>query len=56
VVIRGDPLREIRATRDVRHVIKAGVTYDPAELRRQAEGRIGPAGPEDVERWGSVPR
>lgn len=55
VVIRGDPLRDIRATRDVRRVVKAGVPHDAAELRRRAEGRIGPAGPEEVDRWGSAP-
>ena len=41
-VVRGNPLRDIRNTRHVRAVIKAGIVYDPAELLRSAEGKIGP--------------
>ena len=42
-VVRGNPLSDIRNTRNVRVVMKAGVVYDPAELLRSAEGKIGPA-------------
>ena len=41
-VVRGNPLRDIRNTRHVRTVIKAGVVYDPAKLLESAEGKIGP--------------
>jgi hypothetical protein len=41
-VVRGNPLRDIRNTRHVKTVIKAGVVYDPAELLKSAEGKIGP--------------
>jgi imidazolonepropionase-like amidohydrolase len=41
-IIRGNPLRDIKNTRRVQTVIKAGVVYDPAELLKQAEGKIGP--------------
>ena len=41
-IVRGNPLRDIRNTRHVQTVIKAGVVYDPAELLRSAEGKIGP--------------
>lgn len=40
-VIRGNPLRDIKNTRNVRMVMKAGVVYDPAELLKTAEGKIG---------------
>ena len=51
VVVRGNPLEDIRNTRNVRLVVKAGVPYDPKELLASAEGRIGPAGPTDVPNW-----
>jgi len=40
-VVRGNPLKDIKNTRNVRMVMKAGVVYDPAELLRMAEGKIG---------------
>ena len=43
-IVRGNPLRDIRSTRNVRVVMKAGVVYDPAELLRSVEGKIGSAG------------
>jgi imidazolonepropionase-like amidohydrolase len=43
-IIRGNPLRDIRNTRHVRTVMKGGVVYDPAELLKQSEGKIGPKG------------
>ena len=42
VVIAGNPLEDIRNTRNVRHVMKAGTLYDPAALLKMAEGKIGP--------------
>lgn len=53
-VVRGNPLEDIRNTRNVRWTMKAGQIHDAAALLRSAEGRIGPAGPEDVSRW--IPR
>jgi imidazolonepropionase-like amidohydrolase len=41
-IVRGNPLRDIRNTRHVQTVVKAGVVYDPAELLKSAEGKIGP--------------
>jgi hypothetical protein len=35
------PLRDIRNTRNVRAVMRSGVVYDPAELLRSVEGKIG---------------
>jgi imidazolonepropionase-like amidohydrolase len=41
-IIRGNPLRDIKNTRHVETVIKAGVVYNPAALLEQVEGKIGP--------------
>ena len=51
VVVRGNPLDDIKAARDIRFVIKDGIAYDPAELLKSAVGKIGPAGPDDHADW-----
>ena len=43
-VVGGDPLQDIRATRDVRWVVKSGVVYDPEELLASVEGALAPPG------------
>ena len=43
-IIRGDPLDDIRNTRNVHTVVKGGVAYDSAELLRSVEGKLGPSG------------
>jgi len=50
-VVRGNPLADIKVARDIRLVVKDGIAYDPAELLRSAEGKIGPAGPDDRAGW-----
>jgi hypothetical protein len=50
-IANGNPLEDIKAARDIRLVIKAGVVYDPEELLRSAEGMIGPSGPDDHDDW-----
>jgi imidazolonepropionase-like amidohydrolase len=50
-VVRGNPLEDIKAARDVRLVFRDGVAYNPAELLQSAEGKIGPAGPDDHADW-----
>ncbi len=50
-IANGNPLDDIKAARDVRLVIKAGVIYDPETLLRSAEGMIGPRGPDDHADW-----
>jgi imidazolonepropionase-like amidohydrolase len=50
-VIRGNPLQDIRNTRDVELVMKSGVTYDSKALLAQAKGKLGPKGPEDADWW-----
>lgn len=51
VVLRGDPLDDIRNTRDPRLVIKGGEIYDPGELLGSVEGELGPSGPDELEEW-----
>jgi imidazolonepropionase-like amidohydrolase len=50
VVIEGNPLADIRNTRNVRLVMKAGVIFDPTELLAAGVGLMGRAGPDDDER------
>ena len=50
-VARGNPLEDIKTARNVRLVIKSGVVYDPESLLKSAEGKIGPAGPDDHADW-----
>ena len=50
-VVRGNPLDDIKAARDIKFVVRDGIAYDPAELLQSAEGKIGPAGPDDHADW-----
>ena len=43
-VVDGDPLEDIRATRSVAWVVKAGQVYDPQELLSSVEGTLAPPG------------
>lgn len=54
VILGGDPLEDIRNTRNVRAVFKDGVAYDPAELLESSKGKIGPRGPEDLADFAAV--
>jgi imidazolonepropionase-like amidohydrolase len=56
VVVRGDPLADIRRTRQPRVVVKAGRVYDPAALMKSVEGKIGPASAADTAAWAPTPR
>ena len=51
VVVNGDPVKDIKAARNIRFVIKDGVVHDPEALLRSAEGKIGPVGPDDHADW-----
>jgi imidazolonepropionase-like amidohydrolase len=42
-VIEGNPLVDIKNTRNVQLVMKSGFIYDPKALLAQAEGKIGPS-------------
>jgi imidazolonepropionase-like amidohydrolase len=55
VVVRGDPVADVRAVRNPRVVVKAGRVYDPAALMKSAEGKIGPASAADSAAWAPDP-
>ena len=50
-VVAGNPLEDIRNTRDVRHVIKAGKHYDPAALLESVKNSIGPRDESELGDW-----
>ena len=50
-VVRGNPLDDIRHTRDVRLVMKAGEVYDPSSLLALSRNKIGPLRAEDAAWW-----
>ncbi|MBU3076836.1 amidohydrolase family protein [Sphingomonas quercus] len=55
VIVRGDPLTDIKAVRLPRLVIKAGRVYHPEALMKSVEGLIGPTGPDD-KKWFMPPQ
>jgi imidazolonepropionase-like amidohydrolase len=55
VVVRGNPLRDIKRTRMPRIVIKGGQVYDPSALMKSVEGKIGPASAADTAAWAPTP-
>lgn len=55
-VVRGNPLADIRNTRNVRWVMVGGVIHDARALLESAVGRIGPASAQDEARWRPTPR
>jgi imidazolonepropionase-like amidohydrolase len=55
VVVRGNPLEDIRVTHSPALVIKAGRMYDPATLMKAVEGKIGPVSAADTAVWAPTP-
>jgi imidazolonepropionase-like amidohydrolase len=51
VVLRGDPLADIRNTRSPLVVVRGGEIHDPSALLEEARGRLGPSGPEEGGDW-----
>ncbi len=51
VIVRGNPLVNIRNTRNVLKVIRAGTVHDAPKLLDSVHGKIGPASKEDEKRW-----
>jgi imidazolonepropionase-like amidohydrolase len=51
LIVRGNPLEEIRDTRNALHVIKAGRVYDPRALFESVRGEMGPDGAHDLDWW-----
>jgi imidazolonepropionase-like amidohydrolase len=50
-VVRGNPLQDITATRNVRLVMARGQLHDAAELLASAKGKMGPATAADDDWW-----
>jgi len=50
-VVSGNPLEDIRTTRNVRRVMVRGTLYDAAALLDSARGRMGPATAADDDWW-----
>jgi hypothetical protein len=43
MIMKGDPLEDIRHTRKVHHTVKGGEVYDARALLRAMKGKLGPA-------------
>jgi imidazolonepropionase-like amidohydrolase len=56
VVVRGNPVQDIKRVRLPRLVIKAGRAYDPEALMKSVEGKIGPSSSADSAAWAPTPR
>jgi cytosine/adenosine deaminase-related metal-dependent hydrolase len=56
VIVRGNPVQDVRKARLPRLVIKAGRVYDPEQLMKSAEGKIGPMSAADTSAWAPTPR
>jgi len=51
LVVKGNPLQDIRTTHNLRLVMKAGHVYDSAELLNSVAGKLGPADEEAAKDW-----
>lgn len=51
VVLRGNPLEDIRATRATRLVVRSGRLYRVEDLLKQAAGTIGPTSAQELNSW-----
>jgi imidazolonepropionase-like amidohydrolase len=51
IVIKGDPLSDIKSTRNIKFIMKEGVYYDPEILLSSAKEKIGPQDSEDHAEW-----
>jgi imidazolonepropionase-like amidohydrolase len=50
-IVKGNPLQDIRNTRNVRLVIKGGNRYDAQALLESVRGTIGPAKADEISNW-----
>jgi len=51
LIVRGNPLQDIKNTRNVQRVMLGGKVYDAAELLASVKGKMGPATAADDEWW-----
>ena len=50
-IVRGNPLKQIRNTRNVTHVVRAGLHYDPQQLLNDCRGKLGPTNADEAKAW-----
>ena len=50
-IVRGNPLQDIKNTRNVQRVMLGGKVYDAAELLASVKGKMGPATATEDEWW-----
>ena len=50
-IIKGDPLKNIRNTRNIRYVVRAGKLYVANELLEKVKGKLGPSGAVESDAW-----
>ena len=50
-ILRGNPLEDIRSTRNVHIVFRNGVRHDARALLESVKGQLGPRGPEELAEW-----
>ena len=50
-IVSGNPLENIRRTRNVNHVVTRGVPYQSRELLEQITGQLGPRSDSDADDW-----
>lgn len=50
-IIEGDPLKNIRNTRNVTKVVRAGVVHDSKQLLESVRGKLGPKDESEASRW-----
>ncbi len=51
VIVRGNPLTDIRQSRDVHVVVRSGRVYRPGALFDSVRGMMGPASPDEAAWW-----
>jgi cytosine/adenosine deaminase-related metal-dependent hydrolase len=51
IVVRGNPLEDIKAARNIHLVISAGVVHDSQVILQSVEGKIGPKDADDHADW-----
>jgi imidazolonepropionase-like amidohydrolase len=51
LIVRGNPLEDIRATRNGYRVVKAGRVYDPVKLFASVRGKMGPSSAAEAGWW-----
>jgi imidazolonepropionase-like amidohydrolase len=51
LVVTGNPVENIRNTRNVQHVMRAGKLHNPKDLFESVQGKLGPSTEEETKDW-----